>query len=70
MKLTFTASVRFPKVVVRSADGAPYHDGKPASDGPVVTQEVKPDLPPGEYVIAYRVVSSDGHPIEGRSPSP
>ncbi|WP_068922481.1 copper resistance CopC family protein [Planobispora rosea] len=68
VKLTFTASVRFPKVVVRSADGTPYQDGKPASDGPVVTQEVKPDLPPGEYVIAYRVVSSDGHPIEGEIP--
>ncbi|GII01853.1 copper resistance CopC family protein [Planobispora takensis] len=67
VKLTFTATVRFPKVVVRTGD-ATYQDGKAAVDGPVVTQRVKDDLPPGEYVIAYRVVSSDGHPIEGEIP--
>ncbi|GIH94520.1 copper resistance protein CopC [Planobispora siamensis] len=67
VKLTFTATVRFPKVVVRTGDAA-YQDGKAAVDGPAVTQKVKDDLPPGEYVIAYRVVSSDGHPIEGEIP--
>ncbi|MFC4059678.1 copper resistance protein CopC [Planomonospora corallina] len=68
VKLTFTARVRFPNVVVLSADGTPYHEGKPAADGPVVTQQVKDGLPPGKYVIAYRVVSSDGHPIAGEIP--
>ncbi|GAA3146147.1 hypothetical protein GCM10010466_41450 [Planomonospora alba] len=68
VKLTFTARVRFPAVVVRAADGTPYHEGKPAVDGPVVTQPVKDGLPAGKYVIAYRVVSSDGHPIEGEIP--
>ncbi|GAA4186040.1 hypothetical protein GCM10022252_17430 [Streptosporangium oxazolinicum] len=67
VKLTFSATVRFPNVVVRSGDET-HQDGKPAVDGPVVTQKVKGDLPPGEYVIAYRVVSSDGHPIEGEIP--
>ncbi|MEU8200021.1 copper resistance CopC family protein [Streptosporangium sp. NPDC049046] len=67
VKLTFSASVRFPNVVVRSGDET-YQDGKPVADGPVVTQKVKGDLPPGGYVIAYRVVSSDGHPIEGEIP--
>ncbi|MBG0829265.1 copper resistance protein CopC [Planomonospora sp. ID67723] len=68
VKLTFTASVRFPRVVVRAGDGTPYQEGKAAADGHVVTQKVTPDLPPGKYVIAYRVVSSDGHPIEGEIP--
>ncbi|MEU4534596.1 copper resistance CopC family protein [Streptosporangium sp. NPDC023825] len=67
VKLTFSATVRFPNVVVRSGDET-HQDGKAAVDGPVVTQKVKGDLPPGEYVIAYRVVSSDGHPIEGEIP--
>jgi len=67
VKLTFTASVRFPNVVVRSGDET-HQDGKAVADGPVVTQKVKGDLPPGAYVIAYRVVSSDGHPIEGEIP--
>ncbi|GAA3445529.1 copper resistance CopC family protein [Planomonospora venezuelensis] len=68
VKLTFSAGVRFPNVVLRAGDGTPYHDGKPAADGAVVRQKVKAGLPPGEYVIAYRVVSSDGHPIEGEIP--
>ncbi|MER5646945.1 copper resistance CopC family protein [Streptosporangium sp. NPDC002524] len=67
VKLTFSATVRFPNVVVRSGDET-HQDGKADADGPVVTQKVKGDLPPGEYVIAYRVLSSDGHPIEGEIP--
>ncbi|MEU0521922.1 copper resistance CopC family protein [Streptosporangium sp. NPDC006007] len=68
VRLTFTAKIRFPAVVVRTSDNTAYQDGKPAVDGRVVTQRVKGDLPPGGYVIAYRVVSSDGHPIEGEIP--
>jgi methionine-rich copper-binding protein CopC len=68
VRLTFSATTRFPNVVVRTPDGAVHQDGKPVVDGPVVIQKVKDDLPPGEYVIAYRVVSSDGHPIEGEIP--
>ncbi|MEU4831587.1 copper resistance CopC family protein [Streptosporangium sp. NPDC023615] len=67
VKLTFSASVRFPNVVVRSGDEN-HQEGKSSVDGPVVTQKVKENLPPGRYVIAYRVVSSDGHPIEGEIP--
>ncbi|MFF5212634.1 copper resistance protein CopC [Streptosporangium sp. NPDC000396] len=68
VKLTFSSKVRFPNVVVHTADNTAYQDGKPVLDGEVVTQKLKGDLPPGEYVIAYRVVSSDGHPIEGEIP--
>ncbi|MDH2424656.1 copper resistance protein CopC [Sphaerisporangium sp. TRM90804] len=66
--LTYTESVRFPVVLVRDAGGQAYHDGKPEVDGPVVTQKVSGDLPSGEYTIAWRVVSADGHPIEGEIP--
>jgi len=51
-----------------------------ASDTPVVVTEVPQtpppgtdvkvpwpaDLPPGEYSVAFRVVSADGHPVTGR----
>ena len=51
-----------------------------ADDNPVVVTEVPQtpppgtdvkvpwpvDLPPGEYSVAYRVVSADGHPVTGR----
>ncbi|MFF4417254.1 copper resistance protein CopC [Streptosporangium sp. NPDC001559] len=68
VKLTFTSKVNFPIVVVHAKEGAAYQEGKPVIDGPVVTQRLKPGLPPGEYVIAYQVVSSDGHPIDGEIP--
>ncbi|MET8158617.1 copper resistance CopC family protein [Sphaerisporangium sp. NPDC005289] len=66
--LTFTESVRLPVVLVRDAAGQEHHDGKPKADGPTVTQKVAGPLPSGKYTIAWRVVSDDGHPIEGEIP--
>ncbi|MFD1117243.1 copper resistance CopC family protein [Sphaerisporangium aureirubrum] len=68
VKLTFTESVKFPVVLVRDAGGKAYHEGKPKADGPVITQKVAGSLPSGKYTIAWRVVSSDGHPVEGEIP--
>ncbi|MFI9551204.1 copper resistance protein CopC [Nonomuraea endophytica] len=67
VKLEFTAKVRMPFVIVRG-DGVEFHQGKPELDGKVVTQALKGALQDGKYTIAYRVVSSDGHPIEGEIP--
>ncbi|GII60112.1 hypothetical protein Skr01_01970 [Sphaerisporangium krabiense] len=66
--LTFTESVKFPVVLVRDADGRAHQDGKAKLDGATVTQKVSGALPSGKYVIAWRVVSVDGHPIEGEIP--
>ncbi|MEU8268383.1 copper resistance CopC family protein [Sphaerisporangium sp. NPDC049002] len=66
--LTFNEAVRFPVVLVRDAGGHAYHDGKPKIDGPKVIQKVSGALPSGKYTIAWRVVSDDGHPIEGEIP--
>ncbi|GAA2278848.1 hypothetical protein GCM10010149_23150 [Nonomuraea roseoviolacea subsp. roseoviolacea] len=68
VKLEFSASVRMPFVIVRGADGAQHQAGSAETDGPVVRQALKDTLPDGTYTIAYRVVSSDGHPIEGEIP--
>ncbi|MFC4585023.1 copper resistance CopC family protein [Sphaerisporangium corydalis] len=68
VKLTFNEAVRFPVVLVRDAGGKKYHQGKPSTDGAVVTQKVAGALPSGKYTIAWRVVSDDGHPIEGEIP--
>ncbi|GAA0983545.1 copper resistance protein CopC [Acrocarpospora macrocephala] len=66
--LEFTESVRFPVVIVTGPGGLRYEDGKPQVRGPRVLQDVGPQLPGGAYTIAYRVVSRDGHPIEGEIP--
>ncbi|MBF8190868.1 copper resistance protein CopC [Nonomuraea sp. K274] len=68
VKLEFSARVRLPFVIVRGAGGAEHQAGEPEADGPVVRQAVNGPLPDGDYTIAYRVVSSDGHPIEGEIP--
>lgn len=65
--LEFTARVRMPFVIVRG-DGGEQQLGKPVVDGKVVSQALKGALQDGKYTIAYRVVSSDGHPIEGEIP--
>lgn len=68
VKLEFTGDVRMPFVIVRGAGDVQHQAGKPDLDGPVVTQKLKGELSDGAYVIAFRVVSSDGHPIDGEIP--
>lgn len=66
--LEFTESVRFPVVIVNGPGGERFESGAPVVKGPIVTQDVAPSLPPGKYTIAYRVVSADGHPVDGEIP--
>ncbi|MFF3664524.1 copper resistance CopC family protein [Microtetraspora malaysiensis] len=68
VKLTFSESVRYPVVLVRGPDDRQYESGTPAVHGSEVTQSVAGSLPAGKYSVAWRVVSSDGHPIEGEIP--
>ncbi|RVX39230.1 hypothetical protein EDD27_1578 [Nonomuraea polychroma] len=68
VELEFTATVRMPFVIVRGPGDTARQAGEPQVDGKVVRQAVKGPLPDGKYTIAYRVVSSDGHPIEGEIP--
>ncbi|WP_406314628.1 copper resistance protein CopC [Streptosporangium sp. NBC_01639] len=65
--LEYTSHVRFPAVVLRGPGGAAAI-GKPRLQGPKVLVDVTEPLGPGRYVIGWRVVSSDGHPIEGEIP--
>ncbi|WP_214326771.1 copper resistance CopC family protein [Nonomuraea sediminis] len=68
VSLVFSEGVRMPTVLVRGADGVAHQAGKPSVDGAKVRQALKEPLGAGKYTIAYRVVSSDGHPIEGEIP--
>ena len=65
--LTFDQPVQDfePVVTVTGPDGQSYQSGSPTVDSTVVTNAVGPLTAAGEYVIAYRVVSADGHPVVG-----
>lgn len=66
--LTFDHTPIAINSIVRVEDAT----GTDQADGPVsivdnhVSQAVKPDAPEGTYTVVWRVVSSDGHPIEGK----
>ncbi|MDP9887387.1 copper resistance CopC family protein [Pseudarthrobacter enclensis] len=67
IELTFDHTPIAINSIVRVEDAT----GTDQADGPVsivdnqVSQAVKPGAPQGKYTVVWRVVSSDGHPIEG-----
>ncbi|GII99862.1 hypothetical protein CLV28_1006 [Sediminihabitans luteus] len=65
--LTFNEEVLevSPEIVVTDASGTAVTDGTPTVSGIDVTQALPADLANGEYDVAWRVVSGDGHPIDG-----
>jgi methionine-rich copper-binding protein CopC len=43
-----------------------WEAGKAQANGPKVDVPVRPLGPAGQYVIKYRVLSADGHPVSGK----
>lgn len=64
--LTFNEAVRadFSTVAVTGPGGGAYSDGDLSVLDNVVRQPVHP-LRSGDYQVAWRVVSADGHPVSG-----
>jgi len=62
--LTFTEAVQpqFVQVAVTEPGGQSVNSGAAVVDGRMVRQQVSVSAN-GAYVVAYRVVSSDGHPV-------
>lgn len=65
--LVFDENVQpsFTRIAVTDGDGRGVAAGNRAVRGPRVELPVTVDRP-GVYAVAYRVVSADGHPVEGR----
>lgn len=55
-------------IVLEDADGATVVEEEGTVEGTEVRLELVEPLPNGDYTVAWRVASSDGHPIEGRIP--
>ncbi|MGH3094552.1 MAG: copper resistance CopC family protein [Streptosporangiales bacterium] len=66
--LTFDEAVQssFAKVVVTSPNGNRVDTGKPHIVNGTVTQGIKGLPAAGKYTVAWRVVSADGHPVDGQ----
>ncbi|WP_110239865.1 copper resistance CopC family protein [Nocardioides gilvus] len=64
--LEFTEEIGAPAfVVVTDSDGHTLQTGDPVIDGATVRQSIDAATHAGRHTIAYRVVSTDGHPIQG-----
>ncbi|MBL5974359.1 MAG: hypothetical protein D3X82_11480 [Candidatus Leucobacter sulfamidivorax] len=53
------------EIAITGPGGEDLTDGAPVISGRDVTQPLKHPLPEGNLAVAWRVVSSDGHPISG-----
>lgn len=65
--LTFSESVRRvpDRVRVIGPDGSRVDRGEPRFDGAVVTITVDQGGARGSYLVSYRVISADSHPVSG-----
>lgn len=54
-----------PQIRVTGPDGAVVADGAPAIEGTAAVLALPDGLPTGRSTVQWRVVSADGHPIEG-----
>lgn len=65
--LTYSAEVLevSPVVQISEGPGGEPLELTPVLEGPTVTAQIPEPLPAGTHTVQWRVVSSDGHPIEG-----
>lgn len=70
VELTFSepVEVEFSELTLTRKGGGPVELGPLAADGATLRAEVRGPMPAGEYVLHYRVLSQDGHPVEGDVP--
>jgi methionine-rich copper-binding protein CopC len=67
VSLTFSDAMtgEFDAITIVGPDEKQYQTGDVSAEGNTVSIAVQPLGPAGLYDIGYRVVSADGHPVEG-----
>ncbi|MEV4217973.1 copper resistance CopC family protein [Nonomuraea sp. NPDC049725] len=65
--LTFDQPARqgYAQIGVTGGDGSAWADGAAVVSAEKVSVAVRP-MPAGSYVVGYRILSSDGHPVTGK----
>lgn len=65
--VTFNEALQeqFAALTVVGPDGNLWSKGDPIVDGSTISVDIDGLGPVGEYTIAYRVTSADGHPVSG-----
>jgi methionine-rich copper-binding protein CopC len=68
VELEFDESIQagLVTVVVTAPDGEQVQRGNPQVSGRTVVQPLRPAPTAGRCIVAYRVVSDDGHPVTGQ----
>jgi methionine-rich copper-binding protein CopC len=68
ISLTFNEAVQseFATLKVVGPDGTEYQTGAVSAANGQVSTAVSPLGPAGAYQVGYRVVSDDGHPVQGK----
>lgn len=68
--LTFSEPVEaeFSELTLRREGGGAVELGPVRAEGETLRAEVRGPMPAGDYVLRYRVLSQDGHPVEGEVP--
>ncbi|MFI6870995.1 copper resistance protein CopC [Nocardia sp. NPDC050406] len=56
----------YPSMTVTGPDGNLWSKGEPTVEGRTISIALGELGPVGEYKIAYRVTSADGHPVSGK----
>jgi copper transport protein len=67
VRMTFTELVNMVDGGIRLVDhvGVTVPTPEPTVDGRTITWPMPVDLPEGHYVVTWRVLSKDGHPVSG-----
>ncbi|MEZ5652538.1 MAG: copper resistance protein CopC [Burkholderiaceae bacterium] len=66
IEMTFSRPVRLTLIRLTDADGKRYEVSRPDGTAAVKRFEGKPvPLGPGAYVVKWRGLSDDGHPLDG-----
>jgi len=67
VSVTFNETIQeqFASITVVGPDGNLWSEGDPIVEGSTVSIAVDGLGPAGEYTIAFRVTSTDGHPVSG-----